>query len=166
MAKAKHSEKTMAQSMAEDDFDNLSRQDSNLNIDGWFTPSDQRPLPQVLKGTVIGCYTRKNPSRKQNPRYLLVMLAAPVIGFRIADDQEGHEDEMKAGEIVGIDMRQALEKLENHRDKVKLVFVERRELADGNTWWKTEVYANLTTGKTGPVDNGKNEDVNVDDLPF
>jgi len=133
-----------------DEFDALPRQDSSRQIDGWFTPSTKRPLPQVVKGTIVDCCARKNPTRSQNPHYLVLELAAPVTGFRMPEDDSkaGFEDTMKKGEIVGVDMRQALEKLREYRGKVKIVFLEKVEL-DDRTWWKTAVYAQLGDGNNG-----------------
>lgn len=146
---------------SEDEFDNLPRQSESANISGWFTPRSDKPLPQVVKGTIIDCRTRKNPRRSQNPRYLLIELAAPVVGLRIADDAEGVEDTLEPGEVIGIDMRQALEKLAEHRGKVKITFLEKLEVED-RTWWKTEVRANLS--KTSKQKPESEED--IDNLPF
>lgn len=149
-----------------DEFDALARQDSNRHIDGWFTPSDKRPLPQVVKGTIVDCVARRNPSRSQNPHYFIVELAAPVIGLRMPEegDSEGYEDTLETGEVIGIDMRQALEKLREHRGKVKLVFLEKVEI-DDRQWWKTAVYANLGDGKTNNLDAGKGSS-STDEIPF
>lgn len=156
-----------------DEFDNLPAQTSQTQINGWFTPSDKRELPQVVKGTILDCCYRKKPKPNQNPRYLVIELAAPVIGFRMNDDEEAYEDTLNVGEVVGLDMRQALEKLDEHRDKVKIVFIEKIELDDGRNWWKTAIYAqlanapknngNLNANAKGPLGG---DPIDNDNLPF
>lgn len=128
-----------------DEFDDLERQDQNLDIAGWFSPNDEKPLPQIVKGVILQHMRRKNPRRNQSPSFFVIELAQPVIGLRFSEnaDAEGYEDTIEAGERVGIDMRQALEKLTDHRGPVKIAFVAKEEVED-RTWWRTEVYANLS----------------------
>lgn len=131
-----------------DEYDDLERQGSSLNLNGWFSPSTERPLPQVIKGEVIQTQYRKNPKRNQSDRFLVIVLAASIVGLRFPEnrDAEAFEDTLERGETIGIDMRQALERLDGYVGRVKLVFVAKEEIEDNTgerTWWRIEVYANL-----------------------
>lgn len=145
---AKHATKKAADFVAEttrDEYDDLERQRTRgPDLQGWFTPSEKRPLPQVVKCEVLDCLARKNPGKNQAARYLLVRLASPVVGLRMnGEDDDATEDTLHPGEVIGIDMRQALEPLAEHRGKAKIVFLERVELDDGRKWWKADVFANV-----------------------
>lgn len=147
MAK-KHQTKSTADFLAEreqstaDEYDRLERQSTRgPELQGWFTPSDKRPLPQIIKGEVLDCLARRNPGKNQAERYLLLRLAAPVIGLVMTgEDDEAEEGTLEPGWVIGLDMRQALEPLATHRGKAKIAFLERVELSDGRTWWKTDVF--------------------------
>lgn len=153
-----------------DDFDNLPRQSANIVIDGWFTPSIERPLPQTVKGIILDCKTRKAPRRNQNSEYLLLELVNPIEGLLMHDGEEGEEGMLEPGMIIGIDMRQALEPLRDHRGPAKIVFLERM-LIDDRNWWKTDVFFNKAepvrpqhrTVKVNPDGSERTED---DNIPF
>lgn len=138
---------TRAKEEFQDEYDALDRQDTSLDLAGWFSPQEEN-APITVKGEILQCIRRKNPSRNQTALFFVVRLASDIRGLRFPDnnrDGEAYEDDLHAGECVGIDMRQALERLENYRGPVKLVFVEKVEVEDRH-WWRTEVYAkNLPT---------------------
>jgi hypothetical protein len=127
----------------QDEYDALERQDTSLDLAGWFSPKeDQAPI--TVKGEILQCIRRKNPTKKQTALFFVLRLANDVEGLRFPEgknrDSEGYPDTLQAGECVGIDMRQALERLENYRGPVKIVFVEKIDV-DDRQWWRTEVYA-------------------------
>ena len=143
-----------------DEYDELERQDTTLDLAGWFSPREDK-APTTVKGEILQCVRRKRPTKNQTALFFVVRLGNDVPGLRFPEDNrdgEGYEDTMHASECVGIDMRQALERLENYRGPVKIVFVRKEEVED-RTWWRTEVYArNLPTESPRRVPSNADRD--------
>lgn len=127
--------------MSKDDYDDLPQQSSNTEINGWFSPREDKALPQIVKGTLIDVKERKNPKRNQAKEYLLIELAEPVEGL-IMNGEDSEEGMLSTNDVIGIDMRQALEVLRDHRGKVKLVFVGKEQVED-REWWRINVFADM-----------------------
>lgn len=172
---AKHTTKSAATAIkenpkyapVEDEYDSLDRQDTSLDLAGWFSPQE-KDAPITVKGEILQVIRRKNPRKNQTALFYVLRLACDVPGLRFPEsdnrDSEGFEDTMCAGECVGIDMRQALERLENYRGPVKLVFREKIEVEDRH-WWRTEVYAkNLPAESPRRVTNADRDTADAEAL--
>lgn len=143
-----------------DEYDNLPEVNPHYEIEGWFTPSADRPLPQVVKGEILDLNERRKPGRNQAQYYFLIRLAEPVVGLVMqGKDSDATEGELPAGAVVGLDMRQALEPIAHHRGKVRIEFVERVTLDDGRTWWRVKVGAQVPTAPAPSA-------ARSDDIPF
>lgn len=119
-------------------FENL--EDVRVDLVGFYSPNEEKlgPDGDHVFGTLVKYLSRRNPRKNQAEGFIIVTLAAPVIGLVFNDDGEAIEGELLAGSAVGIDMRGAYKMLVDPRyegKKIHLHFKRKRELPDGNEFW-------------------------------
>lgn len=115
--------------------------EGELNLSGWIRPEEGLHV----YGKLITTIRRKAPKRTQAEKFLVIELAAPVVGLQLGEDRDAEASEalIETGSRVGLDLRQSLSMLEGRSGKVHIAFIRKEELEDGNTWWRTEVEGNL-----------------------